>query len=183
MKGKKMLALAAVTVTAAATMGVVYAAVGTQGDPLVTLSYLNDSFSASILSQVDARVEEQQSALKAQVDAQIQELAEELRSQMNQPGAPGGSQPAGEGSVYAVVTVPTGQTLLGDIGCEVMLRVGSAVCVSDNEPGLIDMTEGGTLSSESELVKNHLYMMTIDGRGVRAVTETKLLVRGTYVIQ
>ena len=34
--------------------------------------------------------------------------------------------------------------LVGDIGCEVMLRVGSAACVSPSTPGLIDETTGGT---------------------------------------
>ncbi|MEI3305433.1 MAG: hypothetical protein V8R40_05020 [Dysosmobacter sp.] len=37
-----------------------------------------------------------------------------------------------------MVTLSNGQTLKGDIGCEVMLRVGSAVCVYPSNPGLVD---------------------------------------------
>ena len=40
-----------------------------------------------------------------------------------------------------------------------------------------------TLESGKALVKNHLYMMTISDRGVRATAATvKLLVRGGYTI-
>jgi hypothetical protein len=65
-----------------------------------------------------------------------------------------------------------------------MLRVGSASCVAPSSPGLIDETDGTTLESGKGLVKNHLYMMTIDERGVKATAETvKLLVRGSYSIR
>lgn len=67
-----------------------------------------------------------------------------------------------------MVTLTSGQVLTGDIGCEVMLRVGTAVCVSPSSPGLIDETAATALNNGSALVQNHLYMMTIEGRGVRA---------------
>ncbi len=77
------------------------------------------------------------------------------------------------------MTLSKGQTLTGDIGCEVMLRVGTASCVSPSSPGLIDETTAGTLNNGGALVTNHLYKMTIEGRGVKAGSATtKLLVRG-----
>ena len=83
-----------------------------------------------------------------------------------------------------MVTIPAGKTLTGDIGCEVMLRVGSASCVSPSSPGLIDETTGGTLENGKALVKNHLYMMTIEGRGVKAGgSAVKVLVRGSYTVK
>ena len=61
--------------------------------------------------------------------------------------------------------------------------MGSAVCVSPSDPGLIDETTAGTLANGGALVQNHLYMMTIEGRGVRAsAATTKLLVRGGYTV-
>ena len=84
---------------------------------------------------------------------------------------------------FTVVTLSQGQTLAGDVGCEVMLRVGSAVCVSPSDPGLIDETTGSTLADGASLVQNHLYMMTIEGRGVRASSATtKVLARGSYTV-
>lgn len=60
-----------------------------------------------------------------------------------------------------------------------MLRVGAAVCVASSSPGLIDETTAGTLNNGGALAQNHLYMMTIEGRGVKATAATtKLLVRG-----
>ena len=85
--------------------------------------------------------------------------------------------------MFQVVTLSSGQTLTGDIGCEVMLRVGTATCVAPSTPGLIDETTAGTLNHGGSLVQNHLYMMTIEGRGVKATAATtKLLVRGTYTV-
>ena len=82
-----------------------------------------------------------------------------------------------------MVTLTNGQTLIGDIGCEVMLRVGSAVCVTPSSPGLINETDGTVLNNGGALVTNHLYMMTIEGRGVKATAATtKVLVRGTYKV-
>ena len=117
---------------------------GSEGDPLVTLSYLNDTFLDTILTKVDQKIA-----------ARNSQIAQELG----------------------------GQVLTGDIGCEVMLRVGTASCVSPSSPGLIDESSASTLNNGGALVQNHLYMMTIEGRGVQATAATtKLLVRGTYTI-
>ena len=138
---------------------------GSSQDPLVTLSYLNDTFLGQIMEQVDAKIAQRNSQI-------VQELGGQTSS--------GGTATA---STFTVVTLSSGQTLTGDIGCEVMLRVGTAACVSPSTPGLIDESAGSTLSNGGALVQNHLYMMTVEGRGVRAtVATTKLLVRGSYTI-
>lgn len=137
---------------------------GSAQDPLVTLSYLNETFMNNIMARVDEKI----SARNAQ-------LAQQTGGQFS--GSGGGSAAA----AFTVVTLTSGQTLTGDIGCEVMLRVGSAVCVTPSVPGLIDETTGGTLNNGGSLAQNHLYMMTIENRAVRATAATtKLLVRGSY---
>lgn len=151
-KDRWLLRAAALLVLSAALMtGVSLAAeAGTAQDPLVTLSYLNETFFNSIMDRVDQKI--------------------------------AGGQ-AGSSASFAVVTLSEGQTLTGGIGCEVMLRVGAAVCVSPSDPGLIDETAGTTLAGGASLVQNHLYMMTIDGRGVRAASgTTKVLARGSYTV-
>lgn len=143
-----LLALSAVLMTTASLA----AEAGSSGDPLVTLSYLNDTFFSQIMQQVDQKI--------AQSTGQ-----------------------AGSSASFTVVTLGEGQTLTGDIGCEVMLRVGSAVCVSPSDPGLIDETTASTLANGAALAQNHLYMMTIEGRGVRATAATtKVLARGSYTV-
>ena len=138
---------------------------GSTGDPLVTLSYLNETFLGNILSAVDQRIAARNSQIVQQLGGSV---------------STGGTSTA---STFTVVTLSNGQTLTGQIGCEVMLRVGSAVCVSSSAPGLIDETAASTLNNGGGLVQNHLYMMTIENRGVKATAATtKLLVRGSYTI-
>ncbi|QNL45750.1 hypothetical protein H8790_07080 [Oscillibacter hominis] len=134
----------------------VAADVGSSGDPLVTLSYLNDTYFNAILSKVDSRIAAQG----------------------------GGSGTSGTASTFTLVTLSSGQTLKGGIGCEVMLRVGTATCSASSTPGLIDTTDATTLNNGGALVKNHVYMMTIEDRGVKATAATvKLMVRGEYTIK
>lgn len=149
-------AVVLLALSAALMTGVSFAAeAGSGADPLVTLSYLNDTFFNSVMQRVDQRIAE--------------------RTGQALPGASSAS--------FVVVTLNDGQTLTGGVGCEVMLRVGSAVCVSPSDPGLIDETTASTLANGASLAQNHLYMMTIEGRGVRASGGTaKVLARGTYTV-
>ena len=156
------------------------AAAGTAGsssDPLVTLSYLNEKFLPD--DKLAARSDTASIELRAQVDADIKRLEEKYGSQTSNEGASTGTADS-----FVVVTMTNGQVLYGAIGCEVMLRVGTASVVSPSSPGLIDSTGGTTLDNGAGLTKNHLYMMTISDRGVKATAATtKLLVRGTYEVK
>ena len=165
MWGKPAFAALLVLALGGAVVAAAAGGYGSQSDPLVTLSYLNDTFLGDILEQVDQKI----AARNSQI---VQQL---------------GGQTVGTGTstsvTFTVVTLSNGQVLTGDVGCEVMLRVGSATCVSPSTPGLIDETTAGTLNNGGSLVQNHLYMMTIEGRGVQATAATtKLLVRGSYSI-
>ena len=152
LRAAALLALSAMLMTGASLA----AEAGSSQDPLVTLSYLNDTFFNSIMERVDQKI-----------------------AQRTGQALPGGGSSSG-GASFAVVALNEGQTLTGGVGCEVLLRVGSAVCVSPSDPGLIDETAGTTLANGAALVQNHLYMMTIDGRGVRASGGTvKVLARGS----
>ena len=137
---------------------------GSDNDPLVTLSYLNETFMDSIMQKVDQKIADRNSQIAQQLGAQT-------------------GNTSGTAASFTVVTLSNGQILTGDIGCEVMLRVGTAVCVSPSSPGLIDESSAAALNNGGALVQNHLYMMTIEGRGVKATAATtKLLVRGSYTI-
>lgn len=154
-------------------VGVSAAEVGSAEDPLVSLSYLQDTFLNQIMANVDALLVERNQEVTAEVDGMLESVREEW------PEETAGTT----NRTFSVVELNQGQTLTGAIGCEVMLRVGTAVCVSASSPGLIDQTDGTVLNDGGELVKNHLYMMTIEERGVKATADTvKVLVRGTYTI-
>lgn len=165
MKRKWKFALAGLCTCALVT--VAYAATaGTASDPLITLSYLTDKFTPQVQTMVDEAVAANQSELEAALDAIVDSYT--------------GS---GESDSFQVVTLSKGQTLTGDVGCELLLRVGTATCVADSTPGLIDTTTGGTLSNGGSLVTNHLYMVTISTRSITATSATvKVLVRGPYTV-
>ena len=177
MKRKIKVAVALLAVCAAVVFGAVaLAAGGDMTDPLVTLSYLNNIFAPQVEEKVAEAVAENQESLKAEVDASISKWNEELNG-VGTPELPATSN-------FKVVTMSKGQVLTGSIGCEVMLRVGTATCVSNEAPGLIDCTGASILNNGNELVKNHLYMVTIETRGVKATANTvKVLVRGDYVVE
>lgn len=160
----RMAAMLALSLVLSCTVSLA-AEAGSSQDPLVTLSYLNDTFLGQILEKVDAKIAQRNSQI-------VQQLGGQTTS--------GGTATA---SAFTVVTLSSGQVLTGDIGCEVMLRVGTATCVAPSSPGLIDESAATTLAGGAALVQNHLYMMTVEGRGVKATAATtKLLVRGSYTI-
>lgn len=167
MKKSRWLARVAVVLVLSSLLSMtvtVASGVGTDNDPLVTLSYLKETFTKDILKQVDEKIA-----------ARNKQIAQQVGGQTGS-----GEQVASE---FTVVTLSNGQTLIGDIGCEVLLRVGTAACVSPSAPGLIDESNAAVLNNGGTLSQNHLYMMTIEGRGVKATANTtKLMVRGSYTI-
>ena len=141
MKKRWMTGMVCMFVVAALALTGVAAAgnVGSEEDPLITYSYLNETFKDEVLAEAN-----------------------------------GG---------FVLVVMNRGQVLYGDIGTEVMLRVGTAVCTASSTPGLIDTTSASTINDGAALEKNHLYMMTIEERGIKATADTvKILVRGGYSI-
>lgn len=146
------------------------AAAGSSGDPLVTLSYLNGAYTNQVRDMVDQAVNARQAELE-------QSLKNILAGQ-------GGTAVPASGDMFTVVTLTQGQSLVGDVGCEVMLRVGAAQCGSEDSVGLIDTTAGTVLGNGQALETNHLYMVTISTRRVIAAAPTvKVLARGAYTIQ
>jgi hypothetical protein len=142
------------------------AGAGSANDPLVTLSYLNNTFSQKVQTMVNDTV-----------DARKAEMEQALAKVLGQGGN-------GSGNVFTVVTLSKGQTLVGDVGCEVMLRIGTAVCGTSDSVGLIDTTSGSNLGSGGALATNHLYMVTISTRSVTATSNTvKVLARGPYTVR
>lgn len=164
------------------TVAAVSANVGTEDNPLISLSYLNDTFLPSLMKKVDAKIAERDAALTKKITDKINADKQALGGGTVSTPEPGSGAQTAPG--FTVVTLSKGQTLCGAIGCEAMLRVGSASCVSPSSPGLIDTTAAGTLDNGGALVKNHLYMFTISDRALKATADTvKVLVRGSYEIR
>ena len=177
MKRKWKIGVAAVC--AALLVTAAYAATaGSQNDPLVTLGYLTGVFQPKVQETVEDAVTEREDALQQEMEQAIQNWDKQVQAAMDGEGSGNGA-----GAVFQVVTLEEGQTLVGDVGCEMMLRIGTGVCISDGTPGLIDVSAGTTLNDGQELETNHLYMVTISTRSVQVVSDTaKIMVRGPYSI-
>lgn len=156
--------------------GAAVASGGDKKDPLVTLSYLEDTVIPEILSKLTTSTKSVNKDLKADLAAQIDVYESDMK-QLLKSGTAEGSD------TYVLVTLSAGQTMALDVGCEMMLRVGSITVNAATAPALIDITTGGTINAGASLVKNHLYMSTIPDRTLTPTTDTvKLLVRGGYTI-
>lgn len=152
--------------------GAALAAGGDQTDPLITLSYLNQTAIPQIVRQVEEKTAARQ-----------QELEQAFTDQINQYRQQGGqSAPSGGSASYTLVSMSKGQVMSLEVGCELLLRVGSVTVKADTAPALIDLSTGGTVNSGTSLTKNHLYMATIADRTLTASGDVKLLVRGSYSI-
>lgn len=133
---------------------------GSQSDPLVTLSYLTDTFTGQVMDRVDKLIAERNTKLASELE--------------------GGASVSG--GAYASVTLSAGQTLTGETGCEVLLLSGTATCSASASPAMTDATSGGSINNGAALQPNHLYLMT----GRRSVTTSggaSLLVRGSYAVE
>ena len=163
---RRMIVLACALSMAVVCAGAAWAASGGQDDPLITVSYLEQSALPSVVAQVEE--------LKTQLESQIPQYRQDLE----------GLDGSGSGSAsYTLVTLSSGQTMYLNVGGEVLLRIGSVTVTAPDSPALVDMSTGGTLSSGSALQTNHLYMATIADRTLTPTTGTvKLLVRGSYSV-
>ncbi|NLJ34460.1 MAG: hypothetical protein GX349_07725 [Firmicutes bacterium] len=83
-----------------------------------------------------------------------------------------------------VVNLEAGQCLLADGGAEIILRGGQGRAITSPLGGLADVTQGRDVGSGEVIAANHLLLVPrSDGRGVKAVTDLILLIRGRYWIE
>ena len=161
------LALSAVLLGTVAAL----AAGGDQNDPLVTLSYLNQTAIPQIVKQVEEKTAVRQ-----------KELEQTFSDQLSQHQQGGQSPSSGGSASYTLVSMSKGQVMSLGVGCEILPRVGAVTVKANTAPALIDLSTGGTVNSGASLTRNHLYMATIADRTLTASGDVKLLVRGSYSV-
>jgi cytoskeletal protein RodZ len=176
---KKLLITLSIIVAVLLVSGVsIYAATsyGTSSDPLVTLSYIND-VKETITSDAKSYVDSTSKELSASFNSSLSDFTKDINSKLSS----GTSHSTAD--VFTVVTLTSGQSIVCEPGCEIMLRIGSAKASGSDSPVLVDTTTGNNTESGTELTKNHMYMVTITGNGITATgSTTKVLIRGNYTI-
>ena len=145
MKNKKLFVTLVAVFMLALGIGVgAYAAsnFGTQADPLVAKSYLDQTVTPKLQQEFQTKLDEQVRLLESKISS------------------------SSSGLNFVSVTVRQGQTLKASAGCELILRSGSAT--GSGSSGLSDVTEGRLLTAGNSLTANHLYMAVADGDGFSA---------------
>jgi len=184
---------------------------GSKSDPLVTLSYIEELV-PELKSKIDKAIEEKTSEFDEilnekvdqaldSIDGRIAEfendysadvvdesfinaVADRVFSRIKESGGSGDSVSGGDStSLFSVVRISSGQTVIGEVGTEILWRFGTAKCTSPGTPGLIDVSTGTDLPNGGSLQANHLYVVTVENRGFTTSSDCVILIKGPYKVQ
>lgn len=156
---KKIAVILPLTVILAAAVWVL--AVGDASDPLASLSYLVGTFSETVDTEVEKRLDASDAALLA--------------------GAENGESLISTAPVWEETRLKKGDSLLGSTGTNVLLLSGGAQVTYDTG-AVVDVTTGKTVESGTELAVNHRYMAAEDTAAAFTVTTKTAVVdyQGQY---
>ena len=85
---------------------------------------------------------------------------------------------------YELITLPKGAKLFTGTGTEFILRSGKAKTIAGSGGGIADLTIGQDLGNNVSIVRNHLLLSPKeDGRGVLMEAESIFLIRGAYTTE
>ncbi len=155
MSKKQLTALVVVLAVLLVAGAAVYSATayGTESDPLVAKSYLDE-------------------VLRPELEAELQTSLDAAAGEMR----------AANGE-FTLLSLNNGQSVTCAVGCEILLRLGSARASGASEPALVDTTAGATVSNGTALSANHLYLVSIAGNGFTAAQNgTAVLISGSYTV-
>ena len=145
-----------ILIFAVITVNIVLAEPGGENDPIVSLSYIQET----VIPE-----------LKAYVDSKIASVGGNSGGEVSSPS-------------FKVVEISQGQTLTADAGTELILRMGSATVIATEKGGLADTTAGYDLPNAVAMPSNHLLIVPLaDGRGLVAQTDIIVMVKGGYSIK
>lgn len=180
---------------------------GSKDDPLVTLSYINDVLSPNMMEKIDAAFAAKESAFTSVIDTKMNQIDKDMATKLAEYQKTIQSLNISDDVINAIAdevitkmdgsstTTPTqasdwkvlkltaGQTLTAEVGCEMVLRIGGATCVSSGTPGLINLTDGTDLANGKALAANNLYLVTVKGRGITTTSGCTILISGSYTVK
>ena len=205
MKRKGIYALTSLLIVGLFVVGAVsvMAEYGDSNDPLITKSYIDsvltrdveqmiDNAIADKKTVIDSYVSSAMTAHKAEIDKKIasintgninisqsmvDSIANEVVAQIKKDGI-------SVGTSWEVVQIPAGKSLVGQVGTEIVPRIGSAKVYSTGSVGIVNLSTGGMTNPGATVVANNLYLVSIADRGVTAgANGATVLVSGSYVIK
>ncbi len=108
----------------------------------------------------------------------------EIKDYVNQRIGNGGTSTDAKPATFTVVNLTEGQSLIGDAGTELILRMGKGVVISTEKGGIADTTAGYDIANGSPMPSNHLLIVPLaDGRGFKAQSDVIVMVKGGYTVK
>lgn len=166
LKNSKIIAVAAAAAVALSIT--VYAAYDSASDPLISLSYLTDVFAPKIKSEIDM------SAVKKEILAEVEEDINALQKQIDALT-----------NEYAYVNLKKGQKLTLGTSGDIVVIEGKAVAVcASSKTHIIDASSSVALHDGDAVAANHRIIVPVggDGRGISALENVTVLVKGEYTV-
>lgn len=149
------LKIAAAVLCLLSAVTVVLAEPGGTDDPLISKSYIDTVLMPQIKEYVESKI-----------------------SGISTGGA---TQTA---NTFKVVEMKAGEKMICSAGAELILRMGKADVIATEKGGLADTTAGYDLANGIEMPANHLLIVPVaDGRGISAVNDVIVMVKGEYEIK
>ncbi len=154
---------------------------GSEGDPVVSQSYV-DSKISGITAKLDAANSTISDLTKklSEAETKISKLTSENEQMSKQL-----KELDPESFKFQPLELKAGQKLLTGASTEIVLRSGSAKAISGTYGGLSDITaaQSADLTTGAQIALNHLLLSSRDdGRGITAEKGCWLIVKGAYKI-
>lgn len=171
-KGRLTITIAlAVVLLAAGITAVALGNYGTQSDPLVTLSYIEETVTKNFEKYAQETADNMEKNIVSAVEDKAEQLSDSVDAKLDEV------MTAPKCEVFETVSLRDGQKLTCEVGTELMLRSGSA---SASGVSLADTGKGTAVTNEA-LAVNHMYVVTVKG-DITASGEATLLVKGNYSV-
>jgi len=143
-----------------------YSEPGSTSDPVVTLSY----------------VEMKMNQLKEELRSEFSNLSTSQVTDGKEADSTSQTEEA-QSTVFKVIELKSGDEVYLGESTELILRAGEALTIEGPGGGLADLTTGIDLKNDQVVPLNHLNLAARgDGRGISAVTDGWVLIKGKYTI-
>ena len=153
--------LCALGITVGGTVALA-ASQGSQEDPLITLSYLQQVLTPQLEEKVDAAVADNEKALVDKLDASIAGYEARAKDAQGSAAAP-----------FQSKSLSRGEKFTPGAGRELLVVSGSLTAVGS----LTDTTAGKSVSSGAALELNHCYLTADDASGCQASAAASVMSR------
>lgn len=153
---------------------------GTVGDPLVTLSYVEQritetrEYIGEIVDVLLPSINNNSTKIDdiSQENIELKAQIEELKGKV-----------AGTGQSLEVIHLTKGKILTCNAGTEIILRSGKAKAVGSDLGGLSDITGAVDIQTGGDIPLNHLLIVPrSDGRGAVIIEDAYIMIRGEYEV-